>query len=113
MQAEPIATYELVGRRPDGPAFPVRVRVYKPRVSERMAPAWTCQVEVEPLWSSPFEIYGEGSLQSLCLGLKHAVQMLALFTEQEGTLEYPDGGSFEPSAFGFKLLSQEGEGGVA
>jgi hypothetical protein len=73
-----------------------------------MAPAWSCSVTVEPLWAGPFEICGEGSFQALCLGTKHAVQMLATFIDQGGTLEYKEGGKFEPEVFGFKLLGREG-----
>ncbi len=112
MQHSVIATYELVGRKVGGESFPVRVVLCKPIQSQRMAPAWSCEVSVEPLWSKPSEIFGEGSFQALCLGAKHAVQMLATFIEQEGTLEYADGEKFEPSIFGFKLLPNDGGTGA-
>ena len=103
-----IAEYELVGREGEGPRFPVRVSVCRPVQSVRMAPAWSCSVTVDPLQSKPFEIYGEGSFQALCLGTRHAVQMLATFINQGGTLEYKEGEKFEPEIFGFKLLGSEG-----
>lgn len=84
--------------------FPVRISICQPIPSKRMAPAWSCSVTVDPLWAKPFEIYGEGSFQALCLGMKHAVQMLATFIEQGGTLEFKEGEAFEPEIFGFKLL---------
>ena len=111
--AEPIAEYELVARRVAGPPFPVRVVVHKPEPSIDASPAWSCAVTVEPLWSGPFVIFGEGSLQALCLGAKHAIQMLDTFVAQGGTLEYVDGGSFESQAFGYQLLAREARHGKA
>ena len=113
MQRDIIATYELLARKGAEPPFPVQVLLCKPIQSERMAPAWCCEVTVEPLWSKPFAIYGEGSFQALCLGAKHAVQMLATFIEQGGSLEYPEGESFDPEVFGFELLPRLGEAGDA
>lgn len=103
-----IAEYELIGRRADGADFPVHVRICKPVQSVHMAPAWACSVTVEPLWASPFDIYGECSFQALCLGAKHAVQLLCTFIEQEGELLHPDGSHFDPSVFGFSLLPRDG-----
>jgi hypothetical protein len=102
-----IAEYELVGRRAAGPEFPVRVRICKPVPSDRMAPAWSCSVTVDPLWSKPLEIYGEGAFQALCLSAKHVVQTLATFMAQEGTLHHLEGELFEPTVFGFELLPRE------
>lgn len=108
MNPEVIAEYELVGCRADSAEFPVHVRICRPVQSVRMAPARSCSVVVHPLWAKPFEIYGDSSFQALCLGAKHAVQMLATFIEQEGELRYSDGSGFEPSAFGFSLLARDG-----
>jgi hypothetical protein len=104
---EVIAEYELVGRHSGGEAFPVSVRLCKPVPSAEMSPAWACSVTVDPLWSKPFLIYGEGSFQALCLAAKHAVQMLDTFVAQGGVLQYADGELFEPELFGFKLLPRE------
>jgi hypothetical protein len=109
MPPEIVAIYELVASKGAELPFPVRVLLYKPVQSERMAPAWSCKVTVEPLWAKPFEIYGEGSFQALCLGAKHAVQMLAAFIEQGGVLEYGEGEAFDPEVFGFRLLPPSGE----
>lgn len=72
-----------------------------------MAPAWQCSVSVTPLWNGPFDIYGEGSFQALCLGAKHALQMLDTFVAQGGRLTHSDGSAFESESFGFKLLARE------
>jgi hypothetical protein len=73
-----------------------------------MSPAWSCSVVIEPIWRGPFEIYGDGSLQALCLGARHAIQELATFIEHGGTLLHTDGTEFDPEIFGFKLLPKEG-----
>ena len=104
-----IAQYEVFGRRePSGPRFQVRVLILKPVQSVDTPTAWACTVSVDPLWSNPFEIFGEGSFQALCLGAKHAVQMLATFVQQGGVLEHADGEPVELSNFGFMLLPAEG-----
>ena len=102
-----IAEEHLVGRRPGGETFQVRVMIGAPERRVKMSPAWQCTVAVEPLWEGPFAIYGEGSLQTLCLAAKYAVQMLDAFIEQGGTLEYTDGTEFDAKPFGFRLLSRE------
>jgi len=107
MPAEVIAEYEVVGRKGGGAPFPVRVVIYKPVQDAGIAPAWSCSVVVEPLWPKVFVIYGEGSFQALCLGAKHAVQMLATFAEEGGILEYANGERFDPGVFGFALLPWE------
>jgi hypothetical protein len=104
MQRDIIASYELLAGRSDESSFLIRIILCKPIQSESMAPAWCCEVDVDPLFSEPFAIYAEGSFQALCLGAKHAVQMLATFMEQGGTLQYPEGGPFDPTVFGFELL---------
>jgi hypothetical protein len=73
-----------------------------------MAPAWSCDVTVEPIWSKSFEIYGEGSFQALCLGLKHAVRMLAAFADHGGLLQYADGEQVDLAVFGFALNPPKG-----
>ncbi|MCG2584167.1 hypothetical protein [Massilia sp. TS11] len=102
-----IADYELMGNKGGGEDFPVRVALFKPQPSEKIASAWSCTVTVAPLWEQAFEIYGEGSLQALCLAAKHAIQLLNAFVEQGGVLKYRDGEVFDPATFGFELLPVE------
>jgi hypothetical protein len=107
MNTELVAHMQLLGRS-EGKEFPVEVSISRPAPSERMAPAWSCTVAVAPLWAKSFEIYGDGSFQTLCLSAKHAVQMLATFIEQGGKLMHLDGTDFEPKIFGFRLLPKGG-----
>ena len=102
---ELIAIHVVVGRHElSGPAFQVRVSIYKPVQAIDAPNAWSCTVLVDPLWSKPFEIFGEGSFQALCLSAKHAVQMLATFVQQGGVLEHENGESVELAHLGFSLL---------
>ncbi len=102
-----IADYELIGNDGKGEDFPVRIALFKPEPSQKMAPAWSCTASIFPMWEQSFEIYGEGSFQALCLAAKHAVQLLDTFVEQGGILKYTDGEPFDPTAFGFVLLPRE------
>ena len=97
---ELIAEYQLIGKRVGEPTFAIRLAICKPEQSESMAPAWGCLVTVSPLNSKPLTIYGDGSFQALCLGIRHAMQMLQGFVEQGGSLEYENGESFDASVFG-------------
>ena len=98
---EVIAEYTLMGKRAGEPAFPISLVICKPELSEAMAPAWGCLVTVSPLNSKSLSVYGDGSFQALCLGIRHAMQMLQGFVEQGGALQYENGESFDPSVFGF------------
>lgn len=102
-----IANFELIARQEGQASFPMRIEICRPEPSSKMAPAWQCSVSVTPLWNRPFLIYGEGSFQTLCLGAKHALQMLDTFMAQGGTLMHSDGSEFETESFGFKLLARE------
>lgn len=113
MQRDVIATYELQGRNEGGAVFLVQVFLCRPHESVRMAPAWASEFLVVPFMQESREIYGEGSFQSLCLASRSAVELLASFVEQGGTLEYSDGASFDPGVFGFRLLSDRGGSGDA
>jgi len=96
---------QLMGRS-EGKEFAVAVSISAPAPSERMAPAWSCLVTVAPMWAKPFEIYGDDSFQALCLGARQAIQMLAAFLQQGGTLLHPDGTGFDLQVFGFALSPQ-------
>lgn len=102
--SETIAECELIGRRSSGQEFRVLVSIGQPEPTVEDSPVWTCCVVVSPLARIPFIIYGQGSLQSLCLGARHAVQTLATFVEQGGVLTHTDGELFDPEVFGFKIL---------
>lgn len=105
--ANVIASFELIASKEGQASFPVRIEICRPEPSSKMAPAWQCSVSVTPLWNEPFDIYGEGSFQALCLGAKHALQMLDTFVAQGGRLTHSDGSAFESESFGFTLLARE------
>jgi hypothetical protein len=106
-----VAEHRLVARRAGGEPFRVQVVIRKPAPSVRVPDAWGCEVTVDPICSRPFEVLGEGSLQALCLGAAFAMQVLDTFVQKGGRLEYPEGGDFDPGAFGVKLPPMpDGEG---
>jgi hypothetical protein len=100
--SQPIATLDLIGMTADAPAFSVRVNIFAPVLHETPS-TYVCTVEVQPIYASPFNIYGEGSLQALSLGAKLALQILVTFVEQGGNITYLGGGEFAPEVYGFHL----------
>jgi len=98
-----IGTLKLFGAKVGAPLFPITVSIFAPVLAEPPS-TFTCQVEVFPLDSSARAIYGEGSLQALCLAARHAIQLLATFVEQGGQLSYANGESFDLGSYGFRLL---------
>ena len=102
---QPIATLELLGTTANRATFPVVVNIFAPVPDEEPC-TFVCMVEVVPLHATPFKIYGDGSLQSLALGMRHAIQMLATFVEHGGILAYSEGDVFDHTVYGFKLLGE-------
>ena len=104
--SQPVATLEVFGNLGDAPKFPIRVSLFAPVLAETPS-TFTCLVEVLPLDSKARAIYGEGSMQALCLAARHAIQSLATFVEQGGRLTYANSDDdFDVSAYGFRLLGE-------
>ena len=100
---QPIATLDVIAYRAASQAVPVQVRLFPPELSEPPS-TYSCIVELHGLESRPRRIYGEGSLQALCLAAQHAIQSLATFAEHEGQLTNTEGEPFDPLVFGLRLL---------
>jgi hypothetical protein len=100
----PLATIDLIAYRGASEPFPVQVRLFSPELTDPPS-TYSCVVELHGLSSRARRIYGEGSFQALCLAAQHAIQSLATFAEQEGQLENTEGESFDPTVFGFRLLT--------
>ena len=83
-----IARVSLIGVPVNGREQEIEVSVGKPRPHNG---AWACAVAVLGLDSRPREVYGEDSLQSLCLGLGIVRTLLMSFLEAGGQLLDPDG----------------------
>ena len=64
----PVASLKLVEISLGGTRTPINVEVGCPRPDGRGA--WACAVRVDGLDSKARDIYGEDSLQALCLGLR-------------------------------------------
>ena len=63
---------------------------------------WACPVSLKPLYSKLHDAHGGSSLQSLCLALSLALDLLDKVREDGGKLFYDDGTelSLETYAFG-------------
>jgi len=99
----PVASLKLVEIAPDGTRRPIHVEVGCPRADGRGA--WACSIRVGGLDSATRDIFGDNSLQALCLGLR------LVRTDLEGALgrgsrlvHADDGSDFRLAAY-FEDLS--------
>ena len=88
---EPVASLRLVEVGSSGTRTPIHVEVGCPRPDGRGA--WVCAIRVDGLDSEPRDIYGEDSLQALCLGLRFVRTHLEGVLERGSRLVHSDDGS--------------------
>src|SRR5438477_13167194 len=87
----PISSIQLIQVSPNGERTPIQVEVSCPAPDGQGA--WVCSVALEGLHSKPTNIYGEDSLQVLCLALRFVHSMLHDVLDRGGKLIDPvDGG---------------------
>ena len=99
----PVASLKLVEVAPSGRRTPINVEVGRPHPDSRGA--WACPVLVDGLDSKPRDIYGEDSLQALCLGLRLVRTHLEGVLERGSRLVYSDEGTEFPIDAYFEDLS--------
>jgi len=87
---EVVAEQELSALFPDGRVTPVHIRIGCPHC--RPTGEWACPVEAEgvPGWPGPPDIFGEGSLQALMLGLRFLRSLLHDATTRGTVFRWPD-----------------------
>jgi hypothetical protein len=75
---------------PDGRVVPIHIRVGRPR--PRPTGEWACPVDAEglPGWQGSRDIFGEGSLQALMLGLGLLRSVLLDATARGTVFRWPD-----------------------
>ena len=100
--SQAVATLELYGQKVGTPRFPISVAVFAPMLAEPPN-SFASSVQVLPFDAEARDIYGEGSMQALCLALRFAIESLARFVEQGGRLSYPEGDPFDLEPYGFRL----------
>ncbi|MDQ6635126.1 MAG: hypothetical protein M3Z10_10280 [Gemmatimonadota bacterium] len=82
-----VASVELIAERPSGERTPLALRVGAPTRSP--AGDWHCRIHLDGL-IAPTDIYGEDSLQALCLGLGMVESLLRRFMAAGGRLRALD-----------------------
>lgn len=87
----PVASLKLIEIAASGRRTPIHVEVSCPRPDGRGA--WACAIRVDGLDSTARDIYGEDSLQALCLGLQLVRTHLVGVLQRGGRLVYADDGS--------------------
>lgn len=91
MTNELIASTEFLAKLPDGEPFQVRVEIGRPYLSSEDPEEWKCPVSVQGLHPQLPDISGVDSLQSLCLAIRLAFDLLHAFRENGGLLMDSDG----------------------
>ncbi len=96
----PIASLNLVEVAPEGTRTPIHIEVGRPHPDGRGA--WACPILVDGLDSKPRSIYGEDSLQALCLGLrlvrthlKGVLERGSRLVQSDDDIEFPLDAYFE------------------
>jgi|ERR1043166_150465 hypothetical protein len=84
----PVASLKLVEVAPGATRTPIHIQIGCPHPDGRGA--WACAIFVEGLDSKPRNIYGEDSLQALCLGLRIVRAYLEGVLERGHRLVDPD-----------------------
>ena len=84
----PIATLELVEVAADGSRIPLRIELGQPRPDGRGA--WACLVSVDGYDRHAKDIYGEDSLQALCLAMRMVRLHLDCSLERGSRLVHTD-----------------------
>lgn len=84
----PIATLELVEVAADGSRIPLRIELGQPRPDGRGA--WACLVSVDGYDRHAKDIYGEDSLQALCLAMRMVRLHLDCALERGSRLVHTD-----------------------
>src|SRR3954471_16665063 len=84
---EIIASEKFIGESTDGERFEITIEIGRPYKWGGSSPTeWACPVRAEPFFSLRTGIHGEGSLQALCLALRHVRSILEDFIEKGGTI---------------------------
>lgn len=96
----PIASLHLTELTPSGEHKPIHIQVWCPYDADG---AWACSVFMDGLDSKPRTIYGEDSLQALCLALRMIRSELEGVLERGGRLIDSEASEFPIQAYFGKL----------
>jgi phage/plasmid primase-like uncharacterized protein len=88
LEFAPIATLDLVEITADGSRNPLHIEIRAPQPDGRGT--WRCTVSAGGDGRGSFDIYGEDSLQALCLGLRMVHSQLAASLARGGRLVCTD-----------------------
>ena len=101
----PVAKLELVEVGADGSRIPTRIELGQPHADGRGA--WACSVSIDGHDHHTKDIYGEDSLQALCLGLRMVRLHLEIALARGSRLIDPDEGTDFPLQAYFERVLDE------
>jgi Domain of unknown function (DUF6968) len=102
-----IAKTSLFGQRRGEECFRITVEIGTPYRNGFGPGEWACPVAVHPLFSRLQEAHGEDSLQSLCLAISLAQNLLADFREDGGSLIHANGDAFPLESYAFGIATRD------
>lgn len=94
---QPLVTLRLIETSSDGTITATELKLFRPRDDGRGA--YACLVSLSGTDNHKKDIYGEDSLQALCLGLRMFRLHLELILSRGSRLAYPDGTEFQLSNY--------------
>jgi hypothetical protein len=95
------ATTVITAQRPGEEPFRITVEIGLPYQVGNDPHEWACPVVVEPLYKNLHDAHGGDALQSLCLAISLAIDLLTSFKSDGGKLLSDNGEDFPLEAYCF------------
>jgi len=102
-----IAHTSIFGQRPGEERFELLVEIGAPYQCSDDPEEWACPVAVQPLYKRLDDAHGGDSLQSLCLAISLAQDLLQDFIEKGGSLTYEAGDHFPLESYSFGVAKRQ------
>jgi len=102
-----IAFTSVLGQRPGEESFEIKVEIGIPYQCGDDPEEWACPVAVRLLYNSLRDAHGSDSLQSLCLAISLAQNLLQDFIEKGGLLTHENGETFPLDSYSFGIARRQ------
>jgi hypothetical protein len=104
---EPIATEVLIVQRPDESPLEVTLEIGRPQQDAERSDEWLCPVSLEPLYSKLRAQRSNSPVQSLCLAMSLALDLLHGVVEEGGSVSLAGGEPFPFEAYAFGVATRD------
>ena len=104
---EAVATEVLLVQRSGEAPFEVTLQIGRPYQDPDHTDEWVCPVSLAPLYAKLRAARSNSALQSLCLALSLALDLLHGVVEQGGSVSFASGESFQFGVYAFGVAAGE------